>query len=312
MQNVVGTILKNEENTLVSLLAVLSDKRAVVNKAIRSFYARLGEIDENLERVAQLGDVQPSADVIEEPSWFRNVSVFYEIDAIGVCPKVKHFLANHSHVYKRLVKKQLDWIIAHKDNLLQSENGFSQYTFDPKEYMIAGSIDGETDDVGRVMHVTNDLPGDVLYGTVVPPTPTWGYAAVDAMLASGGALSYPDPTARPRMHLRAAVLSIEDIKARSAEVKSLLEDIRHWSDVAYMHLWKDAIYDCDVIEHLLTSSASSINQRGLTALASVVVDLLHKADGGVGGYALTEADALLQYIEESLAKYVTHTEEFSK
>ena len=66
------------------------------------------------------------------------------------------------------------------------------------------------------------------------------------------------------------------------------------------------------LRDLLTEKAGSLNQRGLTALASVTIDLLHKADGGVGMYALSVVDALLKYVELSMSKYITHQEVYSK
>ena len=299
LQETIGSIQQTEQNDLVSLLTVLTSKRDIINKSIRSIYARLGEINENLERIAQLGgDVGPSEQEVSGDTWMRGVCINWNVaSTITACSDLKHFLANHSHVYKRLVKKQLDWITDHKDNLLASVNGFNQYSFDPKEYTVVSG---------------NALPGDAVWVVDTVKTTAFGYEASDAMLRSGGILTYPRANERVRMILVAPTLSLEDIRARSAEIKSLLEDIRHWSDVAYVKLWKDAIYDCDVIGHLLTEKAGSLNQRGLTALANVTIDLLHKADGGVGMYALSTVDALLKYVELSLSKYVTHTEEFSK
>ena len=304
-----------EKKDLVSLLGVLTSKRDYVNKVIRSIYARLGEIDENLERIKELGgDVGPTEQEIDNPAWLQLACVRYDISTSSLtCSTLKHLLANHSHVYKRLVKKQLDWISDHKENLLTSVNGFKQYSFDPKEYLLSGANvadSGNSND--KSFYYSDPLPGDATYTVELPSTITYGYDACDAIKQTNWKLV---PTAygmRPKMRLVAPVLSLEDIRARSAEIKSLLEDIRHWSDIVYMKLWKDAIYDCDVIGHLLTEQAQNLNQRGLTALASVVIDLLHKADGGIGNYALNTVDVLLKYVEESMSKYITHQEVYSK
>ena len=315
LQETIGSIQEVEKKDLVSILTVLTSKRDLVNKSIRNIYARLGEIDENLERIAQLGgDVGPGEQEVSDTSWVAKACVYWSIDStVTVCSDLKHFLANHSHVYKRLVKKQLDWITDHKDNLLTSVNGFNQYAFDPKEYVIAGSVSVESGNVkDGLLYYSDLLPGNAIYSTELPAVKTFGYEATDAMLRTGAVMTFPHSDSSPRGILVAPTLSLEDIRARGAEIKSLLEDIRHWSDVAYVTLWKEAIYDCDVIGHLLTEKAGSLNQRGLTALANVTIDLLHKADGGIGMYALTTVDALLKYVELSMSKYMTHQEVYEK
>lgn len=292
-----------------SILKSLTEKRDVFNSAMRQMYHRIDEVYEDLSKLKGM----ESTPMPREESFLGGVefnAISYRgrgvvVRGCTVVSDLQHLLTEHSHLYKSLIKKQLDWINAHKDNILKDESGFNQYSFNPVEYRAAGSEVQELSEL-TANYVGPDLPGGVRFHTETTRDVCFGYEAIDALTHSKSYLQSAVEMEGAATGEQAVVptLSLAEIEARLAEVKAGLEATRRWCDTGYAKLWKDAFFEEQVLAFLTQKEALNLNQRGLSMVAYAILSLLHNATKDMAQYSLTTLSGLLHYAEVSMTQYV--------
>ena len=289
---------------MVSILYGLTEKRNAFNRIIHQQYHRIDEVQEALDRFKDKEGVKPST--VDLPV-SGNYYEFFYVDggavALGstVVSDISHLLTEHTHLFKRLIKKNLDWLNEHKDNILKTPAGFDQYSFNPVEYNISGSDVVEKSTESTVVYKGPALPGGKnLYCKTVANT-RFGYDAIDALTHSSAYIDATTPI-EPGVE-KLAVLNLSEIQARLEELKHGLENIRHWCDMAYCKMWKDAFFEETILTFLMKDEAEGLSERGLSMLAYAILSLLNNATTDVAQYALTSFDALLNYVEDSVRAY---------
>lgn len=301
IENAKNQLISNVGNDLVSILVNLTTKREAMNKCIEYTYHRIDEVNEAIQRFKNAGVVAGEMSIADG----KYAGIYYnnEIVAKGatVVSDINSIMTEHSHVFKRLIKKQLDWIVQHKDNILKTANGFEQYSFNPKEYCVAGSemtIGGN-----KAVYKSGLLPGNkAMFFETIEET-TFGFAAADALAESKcyiGPVSESSDNSNTQLF---KALSIEDIEGRLEELKAGLKNLKMWSDIAYRNLWKDAFFEEEIISFIMKKDAGSLNERGLSSIATGIIGLLNNATVDVGQYALNTFSTLLDYVEDSIASY---------
>jgi hypothetical protein len=249
--------------------------------------------------------------------------------AADVMPNLCHFLTEHSHLYKRLIKKQIDWLQDHRDNLLKSHTGFDQYVFNPIDYLIHGQTDhGVLELTPEEWQVNRDgkawrsqeLPGGKAFWSFTCKTSTFGRAGIEEMGQCNGHLGLFDK--RKRLQLLERVnaqtqsvrtqdhsvrfegiprLSLDNCKARLAEIKRTLGALEHWTEIAYAKLWKDACFEQVIMAELLQHGRRGPGvEEGLISMTNGLIHQLLEASNDVGEYVARTIDTLLMYIERSL------------
>lgn len=307
--------------SLLSLINTLTVKREHINAVLAAFTHR---IDEVREAIATVRGKQQANEVTSFTEFLPGlVPIFYDLSessvrnsfteggepvyglvnkASTVVSDLSHFLTEHTHLYKRLIKKQIDWICDHKDNILKNADGIDQFSFNPSEYQIAGSKPELPDSAPSMGNfVGPSMPGAVRYVTKLSTLETvFGYGALNAinnataslrcsMVASGNQIKV-DPTPIP-------VLTIDEIEARLLEAERGIEAFKHWSDMAYVKMWKDAFFETVIVENILKNEAASTGDRSLSMLAATVLSLIDRSGADVPQYAVRVLSSLMLYTE---------------
>lgn len=319
--------VSKSEQSLLELIGTLTEKRESVNGVIALLKHRVDEVRETIAGAAvdaQYAGVVADGlmpalmpilytlnDRTENKSYGDTLNPVYGVVSKGstVVGDLQHFLTEHTHLYKRLIKRQADWVSDHKDNILKTTGGIDQFSFNPVEYQIAGS--SPVQDGSAIRYVGPEMPGVVRFETTPGVCETTaGYAGIDAIISASSKLVCGLHTTNGTVQMDpvpVTMLSVDEIRARLAEIERGIEALGHWSDMAYAKLWKDAVFEDMIISHLLKKEAANVNDRGLTLLATSVVALLNSATNDVPQYALRVLSSLLCYVEHSAAHYRSET-----
>jgi hypothetical protein len=312
---------------LTEILRSLCDKRDALNRTIGSLWKEVTRLD-NMDPVSSPENIQ---------LWQGAHNLFYLNGSVpGFDPLASrvigdlcHFLTEHTHLFKRLIQKQLNWINDHKDNLLKGRSGFDQYTFNPVEYRCNGSVPADTHHgvapEGQVAYRSVELPGMKAFYMLTNGRALSGIEAIEALSEATTTLTwYNDSEMRALLSryngpaftetgadAQAAeeladklrqipALDGENCKARIQEVKRALRDLEHWADMAYVKMWKDAYFEQEVLSALLKATAGSIGERGLSLLAQSVASQLVQAASHVDSYAVDTIREVLRYVALSM------------
>lgn len=298
---------------LTKIVYALSLKRELFISAIDELWRRESNVREQLKKFDGL-NMQPIPTVTQFPLEEKHRAILYgELGLVNkgatVVSDLAHVLTTHTHLFKRLVASQVAWIDNHKANLLKTKNGFSQYSFNPKEYQ--ASVDTFVlahDEQNNAVRITSSavLPGDVKLHCETAAEVCFGYEATGALLASKTYLANAaDEPVNLSTLTPLAVLSIEELQARLTEIRAGLKALRYWCDMSYCKMWSSAFYSQALITNLLATEAGSIDERGVSTLAQVTVSLLNQATKDMGQYGCLTLGGLLDYVEASAASYVT-------
>lgn len=325
-----ASAVEKTEGALLDMVSALINKRESVCGIIANLRHRIDEVREDINRAKEGGvATTPRIASVEEDAVAGLMPIFYDLSKVGeknsftesytpvygvlnkassVVSDLTHFLTEHTHLYKRIIKRQTDWICDHKDNILKNSDGINQYSFNPDEFQIAGSTYiGEKSMPTVVRYVGPFMPGAVRFTTILGSVNTlFGFDALQAIEKSSTELRCTivatdnqiqmDPTPVP-------VLSLEEIEARLMEVERGLEALDHWASMAYAKLWKDALFEDMVIGNLLKKDALSSGDRSLSMLAASVMTLLNQAGVDVPQYSIRVLSSVVFYAEYSMKQY---------
>ena len=320
-------LLNRIHTSLTELLSNLSHKRETLNGQIGLLWRTVGD----LEKMVEQGGCADES-VLKAWQGFEKLCYFSTSRAAGagfmnnVVSDVSHFLTEHSHLYKRLIKKEIDWIADHKKSTVMID----QYVFNPVEYVCNGQQEyglnaSEAEPLihyrGRVYRGT-ELPGGRAFWSYTTQGTVFGLDGIEAMGAAKShlgefrsqdkqrfleAMNGPVFTENNENKERVAEelsvvprLDLENCKARLSEIKRGLKNLEHWSDIAYVKLWKDAYFEQEVMGELLKTEANTVLERGLTAMANGIMAQLVQASNDVGEYAVDVFTQLLTYVQLSL------------
>ncbi len=293
-----SSITSNMAGDMTKLLVNLTQKRELFNKAIQHMYRRIDEVQEAVDSVPkEHWNHGIRGQLSVNPVW---AEFFYGTDCVQggstVVQDIDFLMTEHTHLFRRLIKSQLDWINQHKDNILTTKEGFASYSFNPIEFNISGTEHiATTDKLLSHYASTNVLPGNRRFNCTTADTLKTGFDGAQALLNSKAFLTI-DKVEEQSVN-RIPILRVETIDARLAELKHGLVQLKKWCDNAYCALWKDAFFDETMISFLLKTEAGSLNERGLSLVAQGVLSLLDNATTDIGQYALLTFSSLLEYVE---------------
>ena len=297
--NLKETVLQDMSGDMTKLLYTLTQKRELFNKAIQNIYRRISEVEEAIEKLGQRDKTLGIRMMLQVPEAWHEFFYEGEFRSNGstVVPDITFLMTEHNHLFKRLIKRQLEWIEQHKDNILKSKTGFDEYSFNPIEFNINGTKCVSEDGEKELRFVsTNVLPGERLFNCLTSSGTKTGFDAAQSLLTSRAFLTKVITRGyKPDQNI--GILTVEKIEARIAELKHGLEKLKHWCDVAYRDMWKEAFFDETMISFLLRSEAGSLNERGLSIVAQAVLSLLENSTTDIGQYALLTFSSLLEYLE---------------
>lgn len=298
-----ASITESMAGDMSKMLLTLTQKRELFNKAIQQMYHRIDEVQEALD--AYKGDRNAGIRMYlnVEPNWKEFFYGEGDLKAgATVIPDIDFLMTEHTHLFRRLIKRQLDWINQHKDNILATKEGFSEYSFNPTEFNISGTVRADNGD--EIQHYISSevLPGNRLFNCIVPRKLKTGFDGVQSLLQSKAFLS--EEVVTGNVIRKIGVLRIVQIEARIAELKHGLIMLKKWCDSAYCDLWKEAFFDTTMISFLLKTEAGSLNERGLSLLSHAILSLLDNSSKDIGQYALLTFSALLEYVECSMSAWI--------
>ncbi len=226
------------------------------------------------------------------------------------------FLTEHEHMFKRLVKKQIAWMVDHADNLGKTSRPLAQYSFDPGEYRCCDAESApahklslplsESEDAFR----TKPLPGLKALYFVCRNQRVFGAEAIDALEGARVTLGDYDTVMlekakefwnNPELG-KIPMLCIETLQARFEETKRAIGHLEYWGEMTYLQLWKDACFETVVLGHMLEADAQTSYQRMVGEVARATMQQLMQASIDVGDYAIETIDAMVGLIEYCLEK----------
>ena len=327
-------LLDRTHNNLTDLLVILCRRRDWINKQIGLLWRHVTALDVYLEQnEGGFGDDDLRA--IQGVDWLAYLDQGgngMAVDTPRVMADLGHFLTEHTHLYKRIIAKQINWLNDHKDNVLKGPNGFRDFSFSHVEYVCHGATpiyppseaalkelpvyDWVRGLYGKKVVSVNrsqQLPGAYAFYTF---TPAWtalkGEEAVEAIVDSMSGITFFESALRNRImeeqdppigNLRR--LPVVECKARLAEIKRGLRDFEHWADMAYCKMWKEAYFEEEVIASMLKTSVDTTTERSLTKLTQGVLQQLVEAGSReVAEYALNVIGTLIQYVGASVNQEV--------
>lgn len=300
-------IQEGSRESLIQCLGFLMQKKEALNKAVRDLHHRLDEINEDLQGLKDKGALGASTQgTLGDSTQYRHIC--YSNRGIiskgaGVADDVVSFLKAHSALYSQLIKKQSEWVRQHKDNVLLTQEGVSSYIFNPKDYLLPGSI-FVTRDNGEAVFRSAELPGGVYFFTSTAEVPVEDADGVEC-LANSRAWMGTDPYATIRSQdAQAVVLSPVELEARVKEVRMALVEMGRWVTCVYSDLWKDAFFDEVISAVALKHEASTLHERVFGLLAAAVVKMLNEASGSTVLPILNIFDDMLRYMEDSIRIHV--------
>ncbi len=293
-----SSITDNMAGDMTKLLVNLTQKRELFNKAIQHMYHRIDEVQEVLDAFKGERNAGVRMTLTVNPVWRE---FFYGAacvqDGATVVSDIDFLMTEHTHLFRRLIKRQLDWINQHKDNILTTKEGFASYFFNPVEYNIGATEPSDTIQNSNQQRFISAsvLPGNRRFNCVTANELKTGFDGAQALLNSKAFLTIDK--VEDRAVNRIGILRVETVDARIAELKHGLAQLKKWCDNAYCALWKDAFFDETMISFLLKTEAGSLNERGLSLIAQGVLSLLDNATTDIGQYALLTFSSLLEYVE---------------
>lgn len=299
--------------SLSELLVTNARKREALQTKLKEIRANWHKIDEAIGR----GLVPDPQRKVLVSGRSDNLMLMYSGQIVDggatVMPDLCHFLTEHSHLFKRLIKKQTDWLADHKHNVLRTAKGFDSYTFNPVEYIAHGaSVVKATKEnnygllEGECCFRSSELPGMVAFYTLCQAETCTGLEAVDALskawtnFSAFDAVSFAAAkTARfgGSDQETVTVLTKEEVQARLAETKRAIDSLEHWGQIAFIDLWKEACFEEEVLASLIKVDAEGLNERLLGELAFAVLKQLNEATNGVVGYVTHVLDAMLGFLD---------------
>lgn len=299
-------LIKGSCSDLSALLFNLTQKREALNKCIRLQWHRIDSLSRYLDDLK----ANENADVVLkeitiDPKWavFEISSRPESKKGKSVVSSLEHFLSEHQHLFRRLVKKQLDWIEQHKENVLRTSTGFDEYSFDPIEYSIAGAT--KSSNAAKSFYSGATLPGNKAFVTETSSQVLFGFDGAQALIDSCANLNEvptDNEEYRPLLDVsKITALSSTEIQARLSEITSGLRSLMKWSDCAFKEIWKQAFFEEQILNFLMKEEAGSLNERGLSLLSEAIVKLAEEATKDVGQYALSVLSGLLDYVEANVA-----------
>ena len=314
LNSVKENISKELTDSTIKLLGALTEKREYFNDVKSKLYRRLDACKVKLESLStepnsegntnpKLMPYKPDFRMIAlgngEIELFDNPDTHVSELSVSlakgatVVPQITFFLNAHSHLFKHIVHRHLDWIKQHKDNVLKTPDGFKHYSFNSFELNLPGS-----DGYGNGGRYFCEIPGGKYFTTKVDPGIHFGFDGIEALLNSQVSLcNFNSLTVNEK---DIPVLTVVEMKARLAELEGGLMKFRSWCDSNYCTLWKDALFDEAIIALMLKEQAGTLNERGLTLMAQAIFKLLNDATKDVGHYVVEVYNSLLCYIEASL------------
>ena len=301
-----ASITESMAGDMTKLLLTLTQKRELFNKAIQHMYHRIDEVQEALDAYKGDRDASLRMYLNVEPRWKEFFYGDNDVQAgATVVPDIDFLMTEHTHLFRRLIKRQLDWITQHKDNVLSAKEGFSEYSFNPVEFNISGTVLADNSDTIQHYISATVLPGNRLFNCTIPSKLKTGFDGVQSLLQSKAFLSEEIVAGKEIRAIRKInVLRVTQIEARLAELKHGLTMLKKWCDSAYCDLWKEAFFDTTMISFLLKTEAGSLNERGLSLLSQAILSLLDNSSKDIGQYALLTFSALLEYVECSMSAWL--------
>ena len=313
-------LFENIKKSLTVLFGQIIVKREELQIEIDKAQKRL---DAFCEMVNMKESINPEAfDPMSKKS-FHNLFYSGQIKAkaSSVMPDVSHFLTEHTHLYKRLIHAQSNWVLDHKDNVLNSVSGIDSYTVGPHQYLCHGSHATQKpyqkSSILVNMHRSIELPGmKALYmeSMDVSNTGLYGDKALNAQLLVESEIDWFDPALGEQMQAKLVLerqgqeqasfqaLTKDELLARLSETQRALNDLQHWSDMAFVKMWKDSCFEMHCLPYVIAPTAMKISERALGFVGMVSLKLLKDASSLAGAYAIETIGSMLDFVEFHLER----------
>lgn len=309
------TVFESIRQDLAIALSSNIKQKDVLQRLIDELWKRWHVIDDRISRGALASAQKQTAFYVGDHSALQYLLYSGQIvnNAASVASDFTHFLTEHSHLFKRLIKKQTDWVNDHKGNVLKDLKGTLSYSFNPTEYRCTNSVVASAEklqevDSATVSSMTTQLPGMVSFFTHTCKETVFGNDAVVEFGNSSCELGLYDPegfktysNALKDVNVSSTYvvpqLSKEELVARLEETKRAIEALEHWVEVGFTHIWKEACFEHFVLSVLIDESVKTTNQMFLASLALATLKQLINATKDVGGYGYKVIEGLLTYVE---------------
>lgn len=303
---------------LAHLLVINCQQRESLNQRIKGLWSKFHDLSDMVERGSsplegaecRLGDLS------------SNLMLFKggQLVAGGatVMSDLSHFLTEHTHVFKRLIKKEIGWVADHKENILRTGKGLETFSYTTGDYLCnaAKEIAPEQTDLrpgaDETVFVTQELPGMRGLFVQLPRNNVMGLDAFEAHRKVEFFFTDYDIKATNEVRSKIfqgdsradvyPVLTREEVQARLNEVKRTIKDLEHWADMAYVQMWKDAYFEEEVIAALVKRDAQGLNERMLGDLSYIILQQLNDATQHVGWYGVEVIEAMLSFVEYNLSR----------
>jgi hypothetical protein len=299
------TSFSQVRDNFTHLFTIMAARRSDLEGKISRLEKRLPGIE---ARLVEKEEISTEPFPIGSKSVFQRLVYDGQIvaNASGVSNDVCHFLTEHNHMYKRLIHKLTNWVKDHKDNELRTIHGYRSYALGPAEYICHGAQGtGETFPKYNSTfsnHLTSLLPGSKIFSMCGVTHNVSGADAITAQLNSECKLIDDRRLDESALQRPIAALSSEELAARLSEAKRGLEALRHWSDVAFVEMWKDACFEGLYMSAMIEPTVAKISERLLGDFGLISLKLLEEASKSVGEYAYEVFEALIEFVEFHLER----------
>lgn len=302
---------------LSELLVMNARKREALQTKVKELRANWHALDESISRGLRPNEGGSYQIADRSDNYMLLYSGRIVDNGATVMPDICHFLTEHSHLFKRLIKKQTDWLADHKQNVLRTTKGFDSYTFNPIEYVCHGaSAVVDKEELTRLGTVENEvvyksaqLPGMFAFYSFTEAESCSGIEAVGALNRARTNIADSNPVERATVEAarfggtdteQFPLLTIEEIQARLAETKRAIDALEHWGQIAFIDIWKEACFEEEVLASIIRTDAQGLNERLLGELGFAVLRQLEEASNGVVGYVTHVLDAMLVFLSLNL------------
>lgn len=291
---------------MARLLVENAKQKAALGLRVKALWAKWHMLEQALSsNVSADKPVNPI--YVGDNKALQNIMYSGKVIAGGasVISDLTHFLTEHSHLFKRLVKKQTDWVNDHKDNVLKCADGFSSYSFNPTDYRCNNSFAVPAERLtqgAELAMMTHELPGAATFITYSARETKYGQDAIEALAQSRCEMGQFNPVLSTQIQgglaqTSAPLLSEEELKARMAEIQRGITAYQHWIETGFVHIWKEAYFEEAVLASMVQLDAQGIDERIMGSLASATLRQLTCATLDVGTYAYNVIDGLLTYVQ---------------
>lgn len=295
---------------VAELMFANGTQRESVVRRIAHTKSRLNALQEQVDR----GRVPNPNKIIhaQDYSLLTNLlkSGSLEAGASGVAADIIRLLQEHALTYERLIQDSVEWVKSNRQAISKSASAWSSFCFNPQKYLPFGSQEYRLSDQPvndlRVLYRGWEMPGMKGAFITTEPNVTYGTDAIDALshflidIRPFDASRHGAMVDAWKENGQAAVLSVDDIKARISETAEIIKQLQMWCTSTHLDLWQDSRFEYEFMMALCSSKPNNVSERMLGILGTALLKQMTRARVGVFDYAIEVIDSMIEYIEAQL------------